>query len=47
MPRWEPFTEDFSRPIVFDDTVHMSDKELAPSIKGMYTLAADLLWRKK
>jgi hypothetical protein len=25
----------------------MSDKELAPSIKGMYKLAADLLWRKK
>ena len=46
MPRWEPFTEDFSRPMVFDDTSHMSEKDISPSVKGMYTLAADLLWRK-
>lgn len=47
MPKWEPFTGDDSRPIVFGDTVGMSDKELSPCVKGMYRLAADLLWRKK
>ncbi len=46
MPVWEPFTGDESRPIVFGDTVHMSDKELTPCVKGMYRLAADKLWRK-
>ncbi len=47
MPQWIPFKGDDSRPIVFDDTVHMSDKEIAPSIRGMYRLAADMLWREK
>ncbi|MBQ4257421.1 MAG: carboxylesterase family protein [Clostridia bacterium] len=47
MPEWIPFTDDNSKPIVFEDTVHMSEEEIAPSIKGMYRLAADLLWRKK
>ena len=46
MSVWEPFTGDESRPIVFGDTVHMSDKELTPCVKGMYRLAADKLWRK-
>ena len=46
MPRWEPFTEDFSQPMVFEDTAHMGDRELSPCLKGMYTLAADRLWRK-
>jgi para-nitrobenzyl esterase len=47
MPTWEPFTSDFSPPMVFDDTAHMGEKELSPSVKGMYKLAADKLWRKK
>ena len=48
MPKWEPFTEDFSRPIVFhEDGVHMSEDEISPCVKGMYRMAADLLWRKK
>jgi hypothetical protein len=33
--------------MVFDDTAHMGEKELSPSVKGMYKLAADKLWRKK
>ena len=47
MPRWEPFTEDFSQPIIFEDTVHMGDWEMPEVRKGMYRLAADKLWRKK
>lgn len=47
MPRWEPFTEDFSQPMVFEDTAHMGDRELSPVIKRMYELAADKLWRKQ
>jgi len=46
MPKWEPFTEDFSQPMVFEDTAHMGDRELSPVLKGMYRLAADKLWRK-
>ena len=47
MPKWEPFTEDYSQPIIFEDTVHMGDWEMPECRKGMYRLAADKLWRKK
>ena len=46
MPRWEVFSEDFSQPIIFEDTVHKGDRELSAVIRGMYKLAADKLWRK-
>jgi len=46
MPKWEPFTEDFSQPIIFEDTVHMGDREMSEVHKGMYRLAAKSLWRK-
>ena len=47
MPEWKPFTEDFSQPMVFEDTAHMGDRELNDCVKGMYRLSADKLWRKK
>jgi len=47
MPEWIPFTADDSKPIVFEDTVHMETEDLTPCIAGMYRLAADKLWRKK
>lgn len=34
MPRWEPFTEDFSQPMVFEDTAHMGDRSCPPSLSG-------------
>ena len=48
MPEWIPFTKDDSKPLVFhEDGIQMADEALPPSISGMYSLAADLLWRKK
>ncbi|MBR5995778.1 MAG: carboxylesterase family protein [Eubacteriaceae bacterium] len=47
MPVWIPFTDDSSHLMVFEDTAHMGDeKDMSPSVREMYRLAADKMWRK-